>query len=172
MIPTQDPAELAAFADLVRRERCGSYLEIGSKLGRSLAAVSAMLDEPAVIVAVDLPKPRGKGDALAALIAELSESHETRLILGDSAAERTIAEVSRLAPFDLVFIDADHAPAAVAADWKNYGPMGRMIAFHDIANPNLGVAALWDEIKRDWRHVEIKLDPRGDHNGIGVLWRQ
>jgi predicted O-methyltransferase YrrM len=171
MIPTQDAAELAAFADLVRRERCGSYLEIGSKLGHSLAAVAAMLDESARIVSVDLPKPRGKGDALVKLLADLSEYHETRLVLGDSTAVRTISEVRGLAPFDLVFIDANHDTAYVEADWQNYGPMGRIVAFHDIANPYLGVAAVWNRIKADHRHVEIKLDPRGDRNGIGVLWR-
>ena len=33
--------------------------------------------------------------------------------------------------FDLVIIDGDHAYDSVQADWGHYGPMGKIVMFHD-----------------------------------------
>ena len=59
-------------------------------------------------------------------------------------------------PYDLVFIDGDHSPAGVRADWQNYGPMARLVAFHDIDAEHgkltparladYGVHQLWTEL--------------------------
>lgn len=168
-----DPKETAAFLDLIRAEGCRSYLEIGSKFGASLGAVASVLQEPSKIVAVDLYKPgMASGEALNELIARLSEDRDARVVLGDSTDPRTVRKVAQSAPFDLVFIDANHTKRYVEADWLNYGPMGRMVAFHDISarSETLEVADLWDRLKQEHRHVEFRFDPTGTRNGIGVLW--
>ena len=65
------------------------------------------------------------------------------------------------------------------ADWQNYGPLARIVAFHDIGwrreanwpGKRIAVPEVWNEIKAGYRFEEIKLCPTGKNNGIGVLWR-
>lgn len=54
------------------------------------------------------------------------------------------------AAYDLVIIDGDHTYDAVKADYAAYGPLGRIVMFHDIAGLRdcEGVARLWEEISR------------------------
>jgi hypothetical protein len=59
-----------------------------------------------------------------------------------------------------------------------YSPLvaeGGMIAFHDILdhNPDSGceVALYWNEIKDDYRNVELAVAPYR-WGGIGVLWKK
>jgi hypothetical protein len=90
-----------------------------------------------------------------------------------------IEKVRALGPFDAVMLDADHRLPGVTADWINYGPMGRMVAFHDIAwrrapewvGTRIDVPQFWDSIKGHYRHEEFRFCPTGKNNGIGVLWR-
>ena len=115
------------------------------------------------------------------IINELKvDGYDAHLILGVSQDENTIEKVRRLGPFDCVFIDAGHRIDGVTADWENYGPMARMVAFHDIAwkRPDdwtgtyrIDVPEFWNSIKGDYLHREMIYDPTGEDNGIGVLWR-
>lgn len=176
--------EIAAFADLLKAEGVRSYLEIGSKFGGSLWRVGKALPAGSRIVSVDLPKgtkafPETK-PSLVACVAEMKAvGHDARIIWGDSTDQAVIDEVTALGPFDAVFIDANHTMPYVMKDWANYGPLSRIVAFHDIAwkqkDPHRGyqieVPKFWDEIKTGFRHQEFKFDPGGRDNGIGVLWR-
>lgn len=173
MKPTQDDAELAAFVELICSEGCSSYLEIGSKAGHSMEAVASALLPGSKIVSVDLPKKHGDLARLLLMEARnrLSKQYEVRHIYGDSTDIATITAAKAHAPFDLVFIDACHKASFVWADWNNYGPMARIVAFHDIADTAMGVAEVWNELKQKYAHMEIKLDARRNRNGIGVLWR-
>lgn len=180
----QDEAEIAAFVELLHRERITSYLEIGSKFGGSLNRVAEILPERSKIVSVDLPNgtkawPESKL-SLESLIDSLkAHGHEAHLIWGNSADPEVIAKVKALGPFDAILIDADHRLAGVTADWKNYGPLGRIVAFHDIAwhrapewqGTRIDVPEFWDSIKDAYQYEEIVLCPTGKNNGIGVLWR-
>jgi hypothetical protein len=55
----------------------------------------------------------------------------------------------------------------VAADSKNYGPIGRIIAFHDLAwkrapewvGTRIDVPEFWASIKGDYQHEEFKFCP-------------
>ena len=50
---------------------------------------------------------------------------------------------------------------------------GGIIGFHDIANDldsTYGVHKFWNEIKGNYRYLEIIDDPRRDGYGIGVLY--
>jgi predicted O-methyltransferase YrrM len=167
MKPTQDDLELADFCEVIESEGCSSYLEIGSKAGHSLSAVYESLSYPGRVVSVDLVSPnKASGQTLIRLVEQLDGT----LIVGDSTDPKIVKRVGRLAPFDLVFIDANHTIEYATLDWINYGPMGHMIAFHDISS-EMGVALLWERIKGKYRHIEIRHDTSGERNGIGVLWR-
>lgn len=180
----QDEREIAALADLFKREGVRSYLEIGSKFGGSLARVAGAMPAGSRIVAVDMPNgtkawPQSSA-ALQDIVIDLGrKGYDARVEFGDSQKPFTVKKVEWMGPFDAIFIDADHRLPGVTADWQNYGPMGRLIAFHDIAwcrapdwvGTRIDVPQFWDSIKGGYRHEEFRLCPTGKNNGIGVLWR-
>ncbi|WLA80293.1 class I SAM-dependent methyltransferase [Bradyrhizobium elkanii] len=181
----QDEQEIAAFADLVNSEGVLSYLEIGSKFGGSLRRVAAAMPAGSRVVSVDLPKGTKawtqSEPSLKGVISDLrSKGYDAHLIWGDSTDQAVIDQVNVLGPFDCVMIDADHRLPGLTKDWINYGPLGRMVAFHDIAwrrapdwvGTRIDVPQLWDVLKQDYQHhQEFKFCPTGKNNGIGVLWR-
>lgn len=175
----QREEEFAWFVGLLQSEGVRSYLEIGSKFGASLDRIARSMPKGSKVVSVDLPgEGEGSRVCLSDVIAKLrKDGYEARIIWGDSTYPGVINRVKELAPFDCVFIDANHTLPYVTKDWENYGPLGRIVAFHDISyrpKPNMQpkpieVHKLWNEIKTGYRHEECCLD--GPFNGIGVLWR-
>jgi Methyltransferase domain len=188
---SQRSDERQALVDLLNCERVRSYLEIGLRHGQTFAFVGEHLAAGSSLVGVDLPGASLWGvpeaaivDAKARLNAVKRElrgrGHKAKIILGDSTARPIIDKVARLGPYDLVFIDGDHTLAGVRADWLNYGPMARIVAFHDIDAPHApklpperlrhyGVHQHWAELRERYRHTEILGRVRG--MGIGVLYR-
>lgn len=180
----QNNTELAAFIEILNGEGVRSYLEIGAKFGGSFWRVANALPVGSRVVAVDLPH----GDtSFKETLPHLEEcvsalkalGYDASLIVGDSTDPSVVEMVRGLGPFDACFIDANHTLPFVTKDWESYGPMCRIVAFHDIgwvprAEPSkkmpIEVPQLWNQIKNDFRHEEIKLDAR--QNGIGVLWRE
>lgn len=178
----QNEAEFAWFLDLLHQEGVASYLEIGSRYGGSLWRVAYALPPGSRIVAVDFPSSMGgrsdTRESLSACIAALqADGYDARAIFGDSTDPVIIEQVRALAPFDLCFIDANHTLPFVNADWTNYGPLARMVAFHDIQwqrkddwhGKRIDVPILWADLRKQYRHAEIALEKK--NNGIGVLWR-
>jgi len=179
----QCESEILAFTDLLRKEGVKSYLEIGCKFGGSLWRVAKALPKGSRIVAVDLPH----GDTsfketlphLQACAKALKDKgYDVHLIIGDSTDKKVIETVYSLGPFDACFIDANHTMDYVTTDWMNYSKVTKLIAFHDInffraggmkpGKKPIEVPQVWREIKKNYRHVEIKHDKQD--NGIGVLW--
>lgn len=179
---TQIAAELDAFLALLAEHGVRSYLEVGCKAGATFDRVMRSLPVGSVGVAVDLPGgPWGHPGTVTALrqtcVALDADGWVVALILGDSADGDTIATVASAGPYDAVLIDADHRYEAVAADWRHYGSMGRLVAFHDIAAPPghasaktgypVEVPRLWAEIKASGRRTVEFVAP-GSLMGIGV----
>lgn len=180
----QDDAEIDGLAALFAEEGVRSFLEIGSKFGGSLSRIASRLPLGSRVVSVDLPKgtkawPQSEVDLRATIQRLQTQGYDARLIWGDSTAPAVIEQVRALGPFDAIFIDANHTLPFVQKDWANYGPMGRLVAFHDIAwkraptweGTRIDVPEFWDRIKAGYRHQEFKFCPTGKNNGIGVLWR-
>jgi predicted O-methyltransferase YrrM len=180
----QEDAELAAFCRLLAGEGARSFLEIGSRYGGSLWRVAHALPKGSRIVSIELPEGfGGRGDGavnLQACIDALNaEGYDAHVIWGKSNAPANIAQAKALGPFDAVFIDGDHTLQACTADFENYGPMARIVAFHDIAwnrpadhtGAIIEAPILWAKVRKQYRHVEFKFCPTGRNNGIGVLWR-
>ena len=180
----QHTGEFDRFIDLMRGENIRSYLEIGCKFGGTLWRIGSTFPAGTRIVAVDLPH----GDTSFKESQEHLEhccdhlghlGYDCHLFLGDSTEPRIIEAVRSLGPFDLCFIDANHTEPYVRKDWAHYGPMARIVAFHDIGWISRGeyskkmpieVPRVWNEIKLDYKHHEIRMCERD--NGIGILWRR
>lgn len=180
----QNLRELAKFAEILRAEVVNSYLEIGSKFGGSLWEIAKSLPVGSRLVSVDLPHGdksfKESEPPLRECIAALrAKGYDAHLIIGDSTDPVVIAAAAALGPYDACFIDANHTEPYIRKDWANYGPMARIVAFHDIGFFRAGgmpvgkkpieVPKVWNEIKQGRRHREIRVDPQD--NGIGVIWR-
>lgn len=160
------------FAELLKiATGCRSCLEIGSLYGGSAERLAQAMPAGSRMVCVDLGyealKPEWK--TLPALLHRLSSLRErdVTLVLGSSQDAKVHEAVTALAPFDLVFIDGGHNYDAVSSDWQMYGPLGRIVAFHDLAS-SAEVARLFGELRPQYRHTAF-ID--GNNAGIGVIWR-
>lgn len=176
----QIESEIAEFCELVRAEGVTSYLEIGSCWGGSLDRIVRSMPRGSRAVSVDLPGKRGNETeiSLRRIVDRLrGDGYGMTLIFGNSHAADIISRVRLMAPFDLVMIDGDHSGDGVRADWRNYGSLGRMVAFHDANDTKdrpgrtaIEVHDFWRELRdKHERHREIFYDE--GKNGIGVLWR-
>jgi hypothetical protein len=173
--------ELAGLIRLLRAEGVEHYLEIGARTGDSFEAIMRGLPIGSRGLAVDWPDgPWGMDSRLILrdTVQRLTrDGYRCEVIFGASQSARVIGEVTRQGPYDAVFIDADHRYEAVAADWETYGPLGRLVAFHDIAGVGIvdqrtgfavEVPRLWHDLKARYRHQEIVAPD--SQLGIGVVY--
>lgn len=176
----QYPGELEELIEIFLAEGVTRYLEIGCKYGGSLWKIGTALPMGSTMVAVDLMRFPQIVAGLLTAVDELRKRGQTvHLIKGDSTSQNIMHQVKDLGPFDACLIDGDHSLVGVKQDWKNYGPLCKLVAFHDInwfrpvGHPDrqqtIDVPEFWNSIKGDYEHKEIKRDKRD--NGIGVLWR-
>jgi predicted O-methyltransferase YrrM len=181
----QDEREIAALCDLLKAEGVRSYLEVGSKHGGALWRVAEALPKGSRIVSVDLPGgtklwKESEGSLKACHEAMQRDlGHEAHCLWGNSRDAKIIDQVRALGPFDAVLIDGDHRREGVLADWETYGPMCRIVAFHDVAwfraatweGTRIDVGDMWNHLRPQYRHIEFRFDESFKNNGIGVLWR-
>jgi predicted O-methyltransferase YrrM len=151
-----NPKELEYLLALASKS--SSILEIGSRYGEALELMARRMKGKKV-VSVDLPgvQPWGYPDSEYSLRQKMyalaADGFDAHLFLADSTDPDTVEVVKKHAPFDLVFIDGDHRYEGVKTDWLNYGPMGKVIVFHDVVRHPDGaknapqVWKLWEEIE-------------------------
>lgn len=181
----QNFLEMEELISVFRAECVRSYLEIGSKFGGSLWKIGNSLPSGSKIVSVDLPHgDKSFKESLPPLqecIAMLRrKGYETSLIVGDSTDQRVIDDVKKLGPFDAVFIDANHTLPYIKKDWENYGPLGKIVAFHDIGffraeglpphKKPIEVPIFWKELKAQGKYRTLDIRRDKQDNGIGVVW--
>lgn len=180
----QNEKELAAFIDLLRREGVTSYLEVGALYGLTFDAVMRSLPKGSSGIALDFPGgPNGDSRTALPLLTVVerlrADGYDADCLLGPSEAE-VIQRRARLhAPYDALLIDADHAYEAVSRNWRNYGAMARIVAFHDIAAHDHAVTTrrrLPIEVPRAWREIvgsglyrTVEIVEPGSELGIGVV---
>lgn len=173
----QVDAEIDALIEIMRERDARSFLEIGSKFGASLWRIAKGMPKGSRIVSVDL---NVNGQSLVRCIEQLRrDGYDAHLIAGNSVDPVVVRKARLNGPYDALFIDGNHKLMYVRSDWENYGPMAKLVAFHDIgwrrsspASPNrILVPEFWNAIKQEQRHREILLDPGQNAYGIGVIFQ-
>jgi hypothetical protein len=172
--------ELDGLIGVIGRHGVRSYLEIGARYGDTFYDVMRSLPIGSRGVCVDLPASLWGSDGtlphLESACAELQQmGYDITLITGDSQNTEVVAMVEALAPFDACLIDADHRYDGCMADWRNYGRLADMVAFHDIAGEgqrhsegvNVEVPRVWQEVRGN-RYTEIVANR--STMGIGITW--
>ncbi len=169
---------LFAAAKLLKPE---TYLEIGVRRGRSMAAVAKVQPE-CTIVGFDYWKRNYAGmitpgpEFVEAELKKIGYRGTLNLVSGNS--HQTVPQFMADHPdeyFDLITVDGDHSPEGAADDLKNVLPrlkVGGAVIFDDIchpAHPELG--AVWDFYVNDaerfstWNYTDLGY-------GVGIAVRK
>mgnify|MGYP001250354820 CR=1 FL=1 len=172
----QNPTELADFIfHLIEYEQTSaSPLNKLLMVGFLDGATDSILNKVFCfeeIVAIDTFQEGGNGDFLRANL----KFKNLTLICGDSTLERVQNKANMLGPYDLIFIDANHAYEFVRKDFENavtmISPHG-IIAMHDIFAPSApGVGKFWKELEASEKY-QLCSFYNGDvamKTGIGVV---
>ena len=163
----QDETEFNELLSLMMGSN--SVLEIGSRYGESLKRFAGNTHSGSRIVSVDLGYCVDSGERSAPwlykVMGEIAEERDPYLFIGDSHDPSIVKSVKELGPYDFVFIDGDHSKEGVLLDWMHYGPMGKMVAFHD-CGPRSPVNWLFKAIDKENKRL-IWNEPGG--MGIGVI---
>lgn len=177
----QHSAEINPFIDLLKAEGIRSYLEIGCFMGDTFHAIGSSMPSGSRVVGIEFAKrmigcPRDAVEIRASMARARDDlkkqGKDAHVLFGSSQNAKIIEKVKEFGPFDAVFIDGDHSLKGVTSDWETYGPLARIVAFHDIAGDNpssVGPRPLWNKLKKKYRHREFIAT--GTERGIGVLWR-
>lgn len=178
---SQEEGELRSLIALLRERGVTRYLEIGARHGDTFHEVMRSLPEGSTGVAVDLPGGLwGKSSSrqsLKSAVADLKRrGYNASVLFGDSQTDATRRLIVGRGPFDAILIDGDHTLAGVTADWRLYGGMAPLVAFHDIVGTGqrenvegreVEVPILWEQLRQTHQTVEF-VSP-GSLMGIGVV---
>jgi len=153
----QNPWELSDFIFALKRheEETGiklkRFLEVGFSSGINNTILNKFFNFDH-IVGVDLFSSNLSGSSLVSNMLWKN----LVLIVGDSTEKRTIDFVDNLAPYDLIFIDANHTYEYVKKDFENYHGFlskGGVLGFHDVKNPDWpGMNKFWNELKETGKY--------------------
>ena len=150
-----------------RQPRC--ILEVGSLTGGTLRYWIEHTPPGSMVVSVD---DQARDSELWHQWA-LESGVRLRVIRGDSHNDLTITQARTYAPYDWVFIDADHTYDGVASDWQFYGGMvkpGGIVALHDIVKRNgYGVHRLWRSLQAHG-YVTQEIIAQSSWCGIGIIY--
>lgn len=179
---SQNEFELRSFIALMQARGVTSYAEIGARHGDTFFEVMTSLPKGSFGLAMDLPGGLwGTSKSVKSLETAAKElrrlGYDIVLSFGDSKLEVSIDTAMMFAPYDAILIDGDHLYDGAKADWLNYGPFGKLVAFHDIVgegqaekvhgNP-VEVPRLWAEIKASGVEI-IEFVDEGSKMGIGCI---
>jgi hypothetical protein len=182
VVPLQDDVEFQELLRLLRMIKPRNILEIGSYAGGALWHFMNVAERGSHIISIDMLVPPGtphypnleteqrNGHNFLWQRWAMEFGHTFDLIEADSTSAKTVDRVRALMPqIDFLFIDGAHWEEAVRSDFRNYGMISRVVAFHDIVgSENLDVGKVWRELKRNYRTKEF-IHPNAGV-GIGVLW--
>jgi predicted O-methyltransferase YrrM len=165
----QHQGEFDQLLDLYRQRHPRRVLEVGTYHGGTLYHWLQNAQPGAVIVSID---HHIHADNRHLYPDWTTPDVELHVISGDSTDPDTATRAARHAPYDWIFIDADHHDPSVRADWRHYSPLaapGSVVVLHDItetSDPSIDVAPLWAELTAAHDTTEIT-EPGGF--GIGVV---
>jgi hypothetical protein len=151
----QNPLELASLCLFLQDKPIHKYLEVGAGRGVLMHFMREVMGYEVRGVEKEAWEPLAVNRAY--------------IFRGDSRAPEVLARVDECAPYDLVFIDADHSYESARADLAAYrGYASRYVALHDIAyGLEPGVERLWQELPGE-KTAFVDPDPVR-RLGIGLL---
>lgn len=182
--------ELTELAHLVA-ERCPTkILELGTYRGGTLYSWLTVLQHGGTCYTIDDRPPLELWQTWASQLGVKTVNYQ-----GDTRARASLAFAETHAPYDFLFIDANHTEAGVTADFLDYAPLvkpcgllafhdilgpgpGGLLAFHDILGPgparnqdHIRVSRLWKRIQQaGYVTRELITHPEQTWGGIGVVF--
>lgn len=181
--PSQVKYEITKLLELLKDLKPKTILEIGTERGGTLFLFTSIADPEATILSVDLlggPFGGGYPEWKIPLYQSFARNEQKiKLLRGDSHNAKTFELVKTTldGKVDFLFVDGDHTYEGIKKDFEMYSPLvreGGLIAFHDIIEhpPETGcnVNKFWNEIKYDYKYIEIIEDIKQDWAGIGVIY--
>lgn len=167
--------ELLELLAILRERNVQSYLEIGLERGITFHAIASQMAKGSRCVGVDKPMDAlttGGPETISQVCTHLAERGKVPITLwGDSSQPGLVSAVQNLGPYDFILIDGDHTLEGVSRDWQNFGPHGKMVAFHDIATDweeGCKVNVLWEELKKQHDSLELFGAPSDVKSGMGI----
>lgn len=187
---SQRADELLPFIDFLKDRCVRSYLEIGARHGDTFYHVMKSLPKGSLGIAVDLPGGAWGVESSRYALDEAADElrdmgYRIATIYGDSTTdfvkESVFEALNWYEPhgaIDAVLIDGDHRYEGVSADWRIWGGMAPIVAFHDIAGEGQIQPTTKDvvEVPRLWSELKAQLSTKefvgqGSAMGIGVVLR-
>lgn len=178
-VVVQEKEELFGLIALMEAQGVQTYLELGASEGVSLYCIVWCLPQLREVHVVDPGEPHSIGRLTAVINALPCPCHFHPATTAGALAtiqdlvKQRYTDTSKPGLFDAVLIDAGHTYEDVKHDWEAYGPLGKMVIFHDIRLP--AVNKLWLEIKPRLRGVEVHTAalsvPGGEKMGFGVVYQ-
>lgn len=181
-IVEQETWEWVHFLKFLESIQPKTYLEIGVCFGAALTTVKKILPSCRCL-GIDIVHPRDSDSSPVG--GKYVDEKYFEFIQGNSQSPTTmrkLLEHLNKQKLDVLFIDGDHGFEGCYSDFKNFAPLARIVAFHDITFSPFSHRGgwythfVWEYLKTqyEWKEIitpEIYNIPVEERwGGIGILF--